>query len=194
MDRIVAAGGERDPLGMIDDTAAAGGAPLMRTPSLTPAEYDGVVTELQRLRAGRRAELARRLREARDSGSPGENGDVLSVHEEVSLDEGRIAQLEALVRGAPIVELVDDGIASVGCTVQVADGSGEVGEYRLVGRRGDDAGRYDVSPGSPMGTALLGTAAGDEVRVTLPNGRLRELRVIAVFPTSAADVQARRAA
>jgi transcription elongation factor GreA len=179
---------------MIDETTAAGGPPLMRTPTLTPAEYDGVVSELHRLRERRRAELARRLREAREHGSPGEGGDVLSVLEEVSLDESRIAQLEDLVRDAPIVDLVDDGVASVGCTVRVADVTGGVVEYRLVGRRGDDAGRYDVSPVSPMGSALIGTAAGDDVRVVLPSGRVRELRVLVVSPTIAADAGAVRAA
>jgi transcription elongation factor GreA len=162
---------------------------IEETTTFTPAEYDGLVAELQQLRARRRAELARRLREARDHGSPGEDGDVLSVLEEVSLDESRIARLEELVRDAPVAELVDDGIASVGCTVRVADIAGEVGEYRLVGRRRDDAGRYDVSPGSPMGTALLGTAAGDAVRVTLPSGRVRELRVVEVFPTLGGGVR-----
>ena len=174
---------------MIEETTAAG-APFRHTPTLTPAEHDGLVRELQQLRARRRAELARRLREARDHGSPGEDGDVLSVLEEVSLDEGRIAQLEELVRDAPIVELVDNGIAAVGCTVRVADVAGAVAEYRLVGRRSEDAGRHDVSPGSPIGTALLGPAAGDHVRVTLPNGRVREFRVLAVFVT----LDARRAA
>jgi transcription elongation factor GreA len=179
---------------MIDETTGTGAPPLRRTPTLTPAEYDGLVSELHQLRTRRRAELARRLREARDSGSPGEDGDVLSVLEEVSLDESRIAQLEDLVRDAPIVELVDDGIASVGCTVRVADVTGAVAEYRLVGRRSDDAARYDVSPGSPMGTALIGTAAGDRVQVTLPNGRVRELHVLDVSPTLAPDARARRAA
>jgi transcription elongation factor GreA len=179
---------------MIDEPTAAARQPLVRTPTLTRAEHDELVSELHELRARRRAELARRLREARDHGSPGEDGDVLSVLEEVSLDESRIAQLEDLVSDAPIVEMVDDGIAAVGCTVRVADVTGTLTEYRLVGRRRDDAGRHDVSPGSPMGTALIGTAAGDHVRVTLPNGRVRELHVLDVFPTLAPDAGERRAA
>ena len=156
---------------------------------MTQSEYDGLVAELHELRIRRRAELARRLREARDQGSPGEDGDVLSVLEEVSLDESRIARLEDLVRDAPIVAPADDGIASVGCTVRVADLAGKVTEYRLVGRRIDDAGRYDVSPGSPVGTALIGRVAGDRVRVTLPDGRVRELEVLEVTPTRALDVE-----
>lgn len=168
---------------MIDEPTASGVQRAVAAPGVTQAEYDGLVAELHELRTRRRTELARRLREARDHGSPGENGDVLSVLEEVSLDESRIAQLEDLLREAPIVEQADDGVAAVGCTVRVADLAGAVTEYRLIGRRSDDAGRHDVSPGSPVGTALIGTVAGDSVRVTLPNGRVRELRVLDVTPT-----------
>jgi transcription elongation factor GreA len=148
-------------------------------------EHDRLADELDVLRTRRRTELARRLREARDHGSPGEDGDLLSVLEEVSLDESRIAQLEDLLRLSPIVELVDDGLAAVGCTVRVADDRGNVRDYRLVGRRGEDAGRFDVSPGSPVGTALLGAAPGETVRVALPNGSVRQLRVLEIVPTLA---------
>jgi transcription elongation factor GreA len=165
---------------MIDDSTAV---PARRAPGLTQAEHDRLAVELDELRTRRRSELARRLREARDHGSPGEDGDLLTVLEEVSLDEARIAQLEDLLRVSSIVELADDGLAAVGCTVRVADDRGGVREYRLVGRRGDDAGRNDVSAGSPVGAALLGAAPGDRVRVTLPNGRERTLRVLAIVPT-----------
>jgi transcription elongation factor GreA len=188
-DRIVGAAAARDLGRMIDESIAA---PARRAPGLTQAEYDRLVEELNELRTRRRTELARRLREARDHGSPGEDGDLLSVLEEVSLDESRIAQLEDLLRLNPIVEVADDGIAAVGCTVRVSDDRGGVQEYRLVGRRGDHADRFDVSPGSPVGTALLGAAQGDTVRVTLPSGRVRELRVVEIGPTPAP--QGRRAA
>jgi transcription elongation factor GreA len=171
---------------MIDESTATAVPREARVGGLTQSEYDTLVAELRELKARRRVELARRLRDAREHGSPGEDGDVLSVLEEVSLDESRIAQLEDLLSGTPIVQLADDGVASVGCTVRVADLAGREIEYRLIGHRRDDAGRYDVSPGSPVGTALIGTVAGDSVRVTLPNGRVRELRVLAVAPTAPA--------
>ena len=52
----------------------------------------------------------------------------------------------------------------------------------MLGRRGDDAGRYDVTPGSPVGVALLGAAQGETVRVALPDGRERTLRVLEIGP------------
>lgn len=151
--------------------------------TFTRAEFDALVAELQDLRTRRRQELARRLRDARDGGSPGDNDDVLGVLEEVSIEEARIAQLEELVRAAPIAEFTDDGLAAVGCTVRVQDPSGDTVDFRIVGRRADDAGRHDVTPGSPVGRALLGATAGDDVRVELPSGRVRPLRVLRVWAT-----------
>jgi transcription elongation factor GreA len=162
--------------------------------SLTRAEFDALVVELRELRARSQSELGGRLREARNHGSFGDDDDVLSVLEEVSIHEARIARLEELVRSARVVELPDDGSASVGCTVRVADASDRSVEYRLVGRRTEDADRYEVSPGSPVGRALIGAAAGDVVRVELPGGGVRELRVLRVVPTPSNDPAGERAA
>lgn len=158
-------------------------APTSPRPArLTQAEHDALAAELHERRSRRREELAQRLRDARDHGSPGDNDDVLSVLEEVSVEEARIAELEDLLRAAPAAAPTVDGAATVGCAVSVADDRGRSVRYRLVGRRGDDAGRHDVTPGSPVGRALIGAVPGDRVRVELPDGRVRELRVQQVAP------------
>ena len=72
------------------------------------------------------------------------------------------------------------GAAGLGSLVRVRDQAGKETEYEIVGRRADDATRTQVTPGSPVGVALLGAREGDEVRVTLPNGRRRVLTVLAV--------------
>ena len=68
--------------------------PANASPGLTPVEFDAPVTELEQLRRTHQDELADRLRAARASGSPGDNEDVLAVHEEVSVNAARIARLE----------------------------------------------------------------------------------------------------
>jgi len=65
---------------------------------LTRAEYDQVARELQVLRDCPQPQLAKRLRDARSYGSPGDNADVLAVHEEASVLEARIGRLEELLR------------------------------------------------------------------------------------------------
>jgi transcription elongation factor GreA len=154
--------------------------PANAGPGLARAEYDAVVTELRQLRSAHRDELADRRREARASGSPGDNEDVLAVHEEASVNAASIARLEELLRSAPIVDRDFDGGVSLGCTVRVADDAGRIAEYVLIGRRSDASARHEVSSGSPVGRALLGARPGQRVHVQLPDGRDRPLRILDV--------------
>ena len=151
---------------------------------LTAEDFEALVRELETLRERHRAAFARGLRDARMFGSPGENDDVLTVFEGAAVDEARIAQLEDLVRTATVVEAqaVFDGRAGLGCAVRVSDDRGRAKDYNLIGRRLHDSLPGDVSMGSPVGQALAGAAVGDTVRVSLPNGRERELRVLDVRP------------
>jgi transcription elongation factor GreA len=156
--------------------------PASASSGLTRAEFDALVTELHELRSRYQRELADRLRVARASGSPGDDEDVLAVHEEVSVTAARIVGLEELLRSAPIVDREFDGSASVGCTVHVADDGGRTAEYLLIGRRSEASARHEVSWGSPVGRALLGARPGQVVHVQLPDGRERALRILDVAP------------
>jgi transcription elongation factor GreA len=153
---------------------------------LTRPEFDELARELRALRDRHEVELSERLRDARAHGSPGDNEDVLTVHEEASVVAARIAHLEELLRSAPIVEGAFDGRVSLGCAVRVAVPGGRVAEYVVVGRRSDSASPREVSSGSPVGQALLGARPGQVVGVELPNGTRRELEVIAVTPSGRA--------
>jgi transcription elongation factor GreA len=158
--------------------------PASASSGLMRAEFDALVKELHELRSRYQHELADRLRVARPSGSPGDNEDVLAVHEEVSVTAARIARLEELLRSAPIVDREFDGCVSLGCTVRVAVDAGETAQYTLVGRRSEASRRHEVTPGSPVGKALLGARPGHRVRVELPGGRERALRILDVTPSS----------
>jgi transcription elongation factor GreA len=154
---------------------------------LTQADFDALVRELDSLQRKHRNELARRLREARAFSGSTENDDLIAVAEDAVVDQARIAQLEELVRLAVIVDGpgVDDG-AGLGSTVRVSDDAGRTSEYRLVGRRGGDSERHEVTMASPVGKALSGSRRSDVVEVVLPNGRSRTLRVLDVIHSSIA--------
>jgi len=156
--------------------------PANAGPGLTRGEFNELATELQELRSTHQAELADRLRDARDHGSPGDNEDVLAVHEEVSVSAARIVRLEKLLRSAPIVDPEFDGCVSLGCTVRVAGDRGRTTDYVLIGRRAEDSARHEVSWESPVGRALLGARPGQLVHVELPHGRDRSLRILDVTP------------
>jgi transcription elongation factor GreA len=154
---------------------------------LTQADFDALVRELEELRSEHRVEMARRLREARDFGGSTENDDLLAAAEDAVVDQARIAQLEELVRLAVVVDGpgVDDG-AGLGSTVRVSDDAGRTSEYLLVGRRGEDSERHEITMASPVGKALWGARLDDVVDVALPNGRSRTLRVLGVIHSSSA--------
>jgi transcription elongation factor GreA len=162
------------------------GVPTGASSGLTRAEFDALATELHDLRDTYQRELAEQLRDARSSGSPGDNEEILAVHEEVSVTAARIVRLEELLRSAPIVEREFDGCVSVGCTVRVAGDKGRTAEYTLIGRRSERSAPNEVSSGSPVGRALLGARPGQLVRVKLPDGSDRVLRILDVTPGSLA--------
>jgi transcription elongation factor GreA len=156
--------------------------PLTPRVQLSPADYAELMRELDELRSRHRGELAQRLRDARDFGSPGDDDDRLAALEDAVVDEARIAQLEQLARSASVVAVGDDadGAAGLGSTVRVADEAGETMEFALVGRRAADSAPREVSLASPVGKALVGVRVGDVARVALPSGRVRLLRVLDV--------------
>lgn len=71
---------------------------------------------------------------------------------------------------APIEQLRDEGKARLGARVTVADGDGNETEYTLVSAGEANPSHGSVSVESPLGRALLGKAAGDEVVVERPRG------------------------
>jgi transcription elongation factor GreA len=154
---------------------------------LTQTDFDVLVDEVEALRRKHRGEVAQRLREARAFGTSTENDDLLTVAEDAVVDQARIAQLDALVRLARVTDGpgADDG-AGLGSTVRVSDDAGHESEYVLIGRRGDESGRHEVTMASPVGKALWGCRRGDAVDVALPNGRSRTLRVLDVVHASIA--------
>ena len=146
---------------------------------ITAAGYEQLRSELDHLRTVRRAEIAERLREARDDGDP-DNPALYELLEGQTQLEQRIAVLTAQVAAARVVEPAADGSAGIGSLVRVRHGdSGEVVEYELVGRIEADVenGRFSVE--APVGRALVGARRGDAVAVETPRGPL-QLEVLGV--------------
>jgi transcription elongation factor GreA len=163
--------------------------PPTRGLPLTRSEFTELADELDRLRAAHRADLAARLRDARTFGSPGDDDDWLSVMEDAAVERGRIAQLERLMAAARVDDHphVGDAGARPGATVRMRDDAGQTRDYELVGHFGSDTARSQVSARSPVGSALLGTRAGDTVHVSLPSGRQRSLHVLEVRGTRSVE-------
>jgi transcription elongation factor GreA len=129
-----------------------------------------------------REEFVARLREAREFGDPGVNDELLQIREEEAVLASRIARLRELLATAQLIpdDQGFDGRVGIGARVEVEDlDAGVKGEFLLADGQGaplQDA----VSPGSPVGRALLGNEPGAEVTVDLPGGRSRRMRILAI--------------
>ena len=143
---------------------------------LSQAAHDRLSAELQELSTRGRIEIADKIEAARKLGDLSENGDYHAAKEEQAKLEGRIVHLTRILANAKIIDAGNgsDGDFGVilGSVVTVLYDGDDEPERFLVGvieERQDDV--VVVSPGSPMGEALLGAAEGDAVEFDSPAGR-----------------------
>jgi transcription elongation factor GreA len=141
---------------------------------LTKEGLQALEEELEQLVNGRRADVAERIRQARDFGDIAENAEYTEAKNEQSLVEGRIQTLEAMLRNAVMIEEEnrERGVVAAGAEVKVSSDEGEE-TYSIVGAAEADPLNGRISNESPLGRALLGHKAGDEVEWTSPIGTSR---------------------
>ena len=148
-----------------------------------PTETTWVSAEgLERLRAEhaeltgtKRPEVIGRIKAAKELGDLKENADYTSAREEQSFLEGRIAAIEATLRVATVIETpaVTADRVGLGSTVTVEDDSGSRMTFTVVGSAEADPAAGRISNVSPVGRALIGREAGDDVAVAAPRGEVR---------------------
>ncbi|UTR09297.1 transcription elongation factor GreA [Evansella sp. LMS18] len=132
--------------------------------------------ELEYLKTERRKEVVERIKVARSFGDLSENSEYDSAKEEQAFVEGRINQLEKMIRNAHIIEEDGDNssIVSLGKTVTFKElPDGEEEEYTIVGRAEADPIEGKISNDSPMAQSLMGKTIGDQVSVSTPGGDIR---------------------
>lgn len=136
--------------------------------------------ELDQLVRVRRGEVAERIRQSRDFGDITENAEYAEAKNEQSLVEGRIQTLEGMIRNAVVIEDEprEKGVVGVGAKVTVGTDEGEE-TYDIVGPAEADPRIGRISNESPLGRALLGHRAGEEVEWTSPSGTSR-VKILAV--------------
>ncbi len=148
----------------------------MKETHLTPETHARLVAELEDLTTRGRVEIARHIEAARALGDLSENGDYHAAKDAQGKMESRVRRLQAMLENAVIVESggASDGVVATGRIVGIRYAGDDDVERFLVGsieeRRDDVA---VISPGSPLGQALLGKPVGTEVEYDAPNGKLR---------------------
>ena len=140
---------------------------------LTQEGYQKLEDELEILKTVRRREVADRIKVAISFGDISENAEYDEAKNDQAFNEGRIIQLENMLKNAVVVdesEIPTDKV-SVGSIVKVMDYEfDEEVEYTIVGSAEADPMNFKISNESPVGSALLGKKVGDVVEVTVPSG------------------------
>ena len=129
--------------------------------------------ELVELTGPRREELAKRLRSAIQMGDLSENADYHKAKEDQAFLEGRIKEIEAVLRTAVIVEKTQSEVVMVGSHVTVQEEGFEPETYSMVGAKEADPRNGKISNESPIGKALMDHKVGDVVEAETPDGKLK---------------------
>src|SRR5687768_15198108 len=138
---------------------------------LSRSAFDRLKAEHADLTSRGRIEIARKIEAARELGDLSENGDYHAAKEEQGKMEGRIRHLAAMLENVEIVEVAGADSVTPGSVVTIRyDGDDEVETYLIgsIEERRDDL--EVISPGSPLGQALVGSKVGDTVEFTAPTG------------------------
>jgi transcription elongation factor GreA len=148
---------------------------------ITPQALAALEAELHVLETDGRREMAERLRTARAWGDLSENAEYHDAKNAQAHLETKILRLQDLRRNAVVVEPgATGGAAGLGVAVTVRDrDSGREATHVLVSAAESDPANGRLSIDSPLGRALAGARAGDEVEFEAPRGR-RRLAIVAL--------------
>ena len=137
---------------------------------LTKEGLEKLKVELEELTKVKRLEIANRIKSARDMGDISENAEYDAATQEKSFVEGRINELEEILKNAKVSAAKKD-IVYVGAKVTLRiDGEEEV--YHIVGVPEADPMQRKISQESPLGSAMLGKKIGDKIQYEAPVGKL----------------------
>ena len=139
--------------------------------------------ELKRLKSEDRPNVIKAIAEARSHGDLSENAEYHAAREQQGFIEGRIAELEAKLSTADIIDvaqLATNGKVVFGATVDLeAEEDGKKVTYTIVGEEEADIREARIAITSPIARALIGKSEGDVVDVVAPSGT-RSYEIVAV--------------
>lgn len=147
---------------------------MAETTLLTREGYARLQEELDFLRTVRRREVADHIRVAKEDGDITENAGYEAAKSEQAFLEGRIMTLEAMLKNAVFIEENEPtDVVKPGCRVTVVEEGGEPETFQIVGSAEADPAHGRISNESPLGRALLGHKAGEEISIQTPGGPSR---------------------
>ena len=134
---------------------------MAKTIKITDEGLKKLTDELEYLKTEGRTDIAEKIKIARGYGDLSENSEYDEAKNEQAKIEARIVELEAMLKNVEIISDVKDVT------------TGKEFEYRIVGSTEADPRNGKISDECPVGRAILGHRAGDEVVVEAPSGEIR---------------------
>ena len=153
---------------------------MARETIVTREGYEKLKSEIEDLSGRGRREIAERIKEARDFGEIAENAEYDAAKNEQAMLESRLAMLEDKLRSAVIIDEsdVETDSVGVGATVHVKDQkTDKSSKFKIVGSSEADPANGKLSNESPIGKALVGHKRNDIVKIPVPRGPARHLKI-----------------
>lgn len=132
--------------------------------------------EINRMKTAGRAEIARQISEAREKGDLKENAEYDAAKEAQGLHEAKLANLEATLANARILDPkdIDTSKVSILSKVKVTNlATKKTVEYQIVSESEADLKSGKISVNSPIAKGLLGKVKGDTAEISVPNGVMK---------------------
>lgn len=147
--------------------------------ALTQETYDRLKRDLEELEGPERQKIVEEIATARAHGDLSENAEYHAAKDRQGLAEARIREIRAMLENAEIITTQDDGLVAPGKLVTLRVGGAEPETY-LFGSREEKGSEHEVlTPESPIGQAVAGRSAGDQVAAKVPRGDL-EIEIVEV--------------
>jgi transcription elongation factor GreA len=147
---------------------------------LTAQKKAELEQELIHLKTVVRPAISERLQAARALGDLSENAEYQTSRDEQGKNEGRIQQIEYMLKYGKIIQRSGSGKAELGATVVVkklSDGSEKT--FQIVSEAEADIAQDKISTASPIGSAMVGKQAGDTFSMTTPRGTV-EYEIVSI--------------
>jgi transcription elongation factor GreA len=146
---------------------------------MTLGDRANLEAEIERLETVDRAEMAERIKAARELGDLKENAEYHDAKDSQAILETRILRLRDQLRRAEVVEAeAGSDVVAFGSRVKLSEGAREL-DYTLVSAVDADAAEGRLSVESPVAQALLGARKGDVVEMKTPKGT-RRLEIVSI--------------
>ena len=138
--------------------------------------------ELEQLKGPQRISLSKRLKSAIEMGDLSENADYKTAKEEQSFLEGRIQEIEQILKYGTVITKDEQqtGVVIIGSVVTLQEGQYPQETYEVVGLKESNPREGKISYISPMGKALMGKKVGEIATMELPDKTKTAIKIILI--------------